>query len=123
MAGGGGAISPNDSAKAAELIKKYRDTAVRYESDQKSGEGKQELLEKAHEWEHARDHASAQLPNFEYAEALFQIAIVLGSVAIVAASPWLVGLSGILAAAAVLLTVNGYFLLVSLSHAVAPVTH
>jgi len=48
---------------------------------------------------------------------------VLGSVAIVAASPWLVGLSGILAAAAVLLTVNGYFLLVSLSHAVAPVTH
>ena len=123
LAGGGGAISPNDSAKAAELIKKYRDTAVRYESDQKSGEGKQELLEKAHEWEHARDHASAQLPNFEYAEALFQIAIVLGSVAIVAASPWLVGLSGILAAAAVLLTVNGYFLLVSLSHAVAPVTH
>jgi Domain of unknown function (DUF4337) len=123
LTGGGGAISPNDSAKAAELIKKYRDTAVRYESDQKSGEGKQELLEKAHEWEHARDHASAQLPNFEYAEALFQIAIVLGSVAIVAASPWLVGLSGILAAAAVLLTVNGYFLLMSLSHAVAPVTH
>ena len=123
LAGGGSAISPNDSAKAAELIKKYRDTAVRYESDPKSGEGKKELLEKAHEWEHARDHASAQLPNFEYAEALFQIAIVLGSVAIVAASPWLVGLSGLLAACAALLTVNGYFLLVSLSHAVAPVTH
>ena len=123
LAGGGSAISPNDSAKAAELIKKYRDTAARYESDPKSGEGKQELLDKAHEWEHARDHASAQLPNFEYAEALFQIAIVLGSVAIVAASPWLVGLSGLLAACAALLTVNGYFLLVSLSHAVAPVTH
>jgi hypothetical protein len=123
LAGGGSVISPNDSAKAAELIKKYRDTAVRYESDPKSGEGKQELLEKAHEWEHARDHASAQLPNFEYAEALFQIAIVLGSVAIVAASPWLIGLSGVLAACAALLTVNGYFLLVSLSHAVAPATH
>ena len=123
LAGGGSAISPNDNAKAAELIKKYRDTATRYESDPKTGEGKQELLDKAHEWEHARDHASAQLPNFEYAEALFQIAIVLGSVAIVAASPWLVGLSGLLAACAALLTVNGYFLLVSLSHAVAPVTH
>jgi hypothetical protein len=114
LAGGGSAISPNDSAKAAELIKKYRDTATRYESDPKTGEGKKELLEKAHEWEHARDHASAQLPNFEYAEALFQIAIVLGSVAIVAASPALVGLSSVLAIGAVLLTLNGYLLLVPL---------
>jgi|SRR5215467_6377520 len=111
---GGAAISPEDKAKAAELMKKYRDTATRYESDPSSGEGKKELLEKAHGWEHARDHAREQLPNFEYAEALFQIAIVLGSVAIVAASPWLVGFSGILAAVALLLTVNGYFLLVSL---------
>jgi Domain of unknown function (DUF4337) len=120
---GGTAISNEDKAKAAELIKKYRDTATRYESDPKTGEGKQELMEKAHEWEHARDHAAAQLPNFEYGEALFQIAIVLGSVAIVAVSPWLLGFSGILAAAALLLTVNGYFLLVPLGHAVAPAAH
>ena len=120
---GGTAISNEDKAKAAELIKKYRDTATRYESDPKTGEGKQELMEKAHEWEHARDHAAAQLPNFEYGEALFQIAIVLGSVAIVAVSPWLLGFSGILAAAALLLTVNGYFLLVPLGHAVAQAAH
>jgi uncharacterized protein DUF4337 len=114
LTGGGAAISPGDSAKAAELVKKYRDTATRYESDPSTGEGKKELIEKAHEWEHARDHAAAQLPNFEYAEALFQIAIVLGSVAIVAASSWLLGLSGILAVFAVLLTINGYLLLVPL---------
>jgi hypothetical protein len=120
---GGTAISNEDKAKAAELIKKYRDTATRYESDPKTGEGKQELMAKAKEWEHARDHAAAQLPNFEYGEALFQIAIVLGSVAIVAASPWLLGFSGILAAAALLLTVNGYFLLVPLGHAVAQAAH
>ena len=120
---GGTAISNEDKAKAAELIKKYRDPATRYESDPKTGEGKQELMEKAHEWEHARDHAAAQLPNFEYGEALFQIAIVLGSVAIVAVSPWLLGFSGILAAAALLLTVNGYFLLVPLGHAVAQAAH
>jgi hypothetical protein len=112
---GGAAISPQDSAKAAELVKKYRDTATRYESDPSTGEGKKELLEKAHEWEHARDHAATQLPNFEYGEALFQIAIVLGSVAIVAASPWLLGLSGILAVFAMLLTLNGYLLLVPLA--------
>ncbi|TMJ59386.1 MAG: DUF4337 domain-containing protein, partial [Alphaproteobacteria bacterium] len=78
---------------------------------------------KAKQWEHERDHAAAQLPNFEYAEALFQIAIVLGSVAIVAVSPWLLGFSGILTAAALLLTINGYFLLVPLGHAVAQAAH
>jgi hypothetical protein len=110
----GGAISGDAGAKAAELVKRYRDTVARYDSDPATGEGKKELLAKAHEREHARDHARAQLPNFEYAEALFQIAIVLGSVAIVAASPWLVSFSGILATAALLLTVNGYLLLVPL---------
>ncbi|MBV8492890.1 MAG: DUF4337 domain-containing protein [Alphaproteobacteria bacterium] len=114
LRGGGAAITPSDSAQAAELVKKYRDTATRYESDPSTGEGKKELIEKAHDWEHARDHAAAQLPNFEYAEALFQIAIVLGSVAIVAASSWLLGLSGILAVFAVLLAVNGYLLFVPL---------
>ena len=123
LAAGGTAISPNDSAKAAELIKRYRDNVVRYETEPSTGEGKKELMAKAKEFEHERDHARAQLPNFEYAEALFQIAIVLGSVAIVAVSPWLLGFSGILATAALLLTVNGYFLLVPLGHAVAQAAH
>jgi hypothetical protein len=111
---GGGAISGDAAAKAAELVKRYRDTAARYDSDPTTGEGKKELLAKAHEWEHTRDHARAQLPNFEYAEALLQIAIVLGSVAIVAVSPWLLGFSGTLATVALLLTVNGYLLVVPL---------
>ncbi len=103
-------------AKLQQLVKHYRDTAARYESDPASDNGKKELLATARGWEQRRDHAAAQIPNFEYAEALFQIAIVLGSVAIVAASPWLLGVSGALAAAAVLLTLNGYLLLVPLSH-------
>ena len=41
---------------------------------------------------------------------------MLGSVAIVAASPWLLGVSGVLAAAGILLTLNGYVLLVPLGH-------
>jgi hypothetical protein len=123
LAGGGTAISPNDSGKAAELIKRYRETAARYETEPSTGEGKKELMAKAKEWEHERDHARAQLPNFEYAEALFQIAIVLGSVAIVAASPFLVGFSGLLALGGVFLTLNGYLLLVPLGHAVAQAAH
>jgi len=107
-------MAPERSAKAAELVKRYRDTAARYESEPATGDGKEELMAKAKEWDARRDHAEAQIPNFEYAEALLQIAIVLGSVAIVAASPALLGVSGVLAVFGVLLTLNGYLLLVPL---------
>ncbi len=116
LAAGAAALSESDKAKTAELVKRYRDTVARYESEPATGEGKKELMAKAKEWEHKRDHAAAQLPNFEYGEAAFQIAIVLGSVAIVAASPALLGLSGVLAVCGVLLTLNGYLLVVPLGH-------
>ena len=115
LAAGGSAVSPGDSGKAAELVKRYRDTVARYESEPATGEGKKELMAKAKQWEERRDHAAAQIPNFEYGEALFQIAIVLGSVAIVAASPALVAVSGVLAIGGILLTLNGFLLLVPLA--------
>jgi hypothetical protein len=101
-------------AKITQMVKRYRDRVDRYESDPKTGDGKKELLEKAKELEARRDHAAERDPNFDYAEALFQIAIVLGSVSIVAASRPLVHLSGVLAIAGTLLMINGYFLLVHL---------
>jgi hypothetical protein len=101
-------------AKIEKAIQRYRGRAERYESDPATGEGKTELLAKAKEWEAKRDQAAARDPNFDFAEALFQIAIVLGSVSIVAASRTLVKLSGALALAASLLMINGYFLLVHL---------
>ena len=84
-------------AKIEETIKRWRATAERYESDPKTGQGKKELLAKAKEWEAERDRAAQRDPNFDFAEALFQIAIVLGSVSIVAVSRPLLHLSGILA--------------------------
>ena len=121
LAAGAAGLSEADKEKAAGLIKQYRDTAARYESEPpkeagKPGEGKKELMAQAKLWEAKRDHAAAQLPNFEYAEAAFQIAIVLGSVAIVAASPALLGLSGVISVFGVLLTLNGFLLLVPLHH-------
>jgi hypothetical protein len=100
--------------KIEAAIKRFRARVERYESDPSTGEGKQELLAKAKEWENKRDRAAERDPNFDFAEALFQIAIVLGSVSIVAASRSLVKLSGALAVAASLLMINGYFLLVHL---------
>jgi hypothetical protein len=104
-------LSDAGKARAADRIEHYRSNAARYESDPKSGEGREQLLAKAREWEQRRDQAALQDPSFELAAALFQIAIVLGSVAIVASSRALLGLSAVLAAVAVVLTLNGYFLL------------
>jgi hypothetical protein len=100
--------------KIAGMIQRFRDRVDRYESDPSTGEGKKELLAKAKEFETKRDHAAERDPNFDFAEALFQIAIVLGSVSIVAASRSLVKLSGVLAIAGTLLMIKGYFLLVHL---------
>jgi hypothetical protein len=101
-------------AKIQDRIQRYRERVDRYESDPATGDGKKELLAKAKEWEARRDHAAERDPNFDFAEALFQIAIVLGSVSIVAASRSLVKLSAVLAITGTLLMVNGYFLFVPL---------
>jgi hypothetical protein len=101
-------------AKIEQMAKRYRERVDRYESDPSTGDGKKELLAKAQALEARRDQAAERDPNFDFAEALFQIAIVLGSVSIVAASRPLVHLSGILALAGTLLMINGYFLLVHL---------
>ena len=100
--------------KIERMVKRYRERVDRYESDPSTGDGKKELLAKAKEFEAKRDHAAERDPNFDFAEALFQIAIVLGSVSIVAASRSLVKMSGVLAIAGILLMINGYFLLVHL---------
>ena len=88
----------------------YVNEIARYESDEKSGEGKKQLLEKAKEHEAERDHALKQDPWFDYAEGILQIGIVLLSISILASMPVLtivgVGL-GLLGTAAML---NGFFL-------------
>jgi hypothetical protein len=93
-------------------IAEYRATVTRYESDPATGSGKQELLAKAREFEAERDHAQRRDLNFDYARALLQITIVLGSVSIVAVSRPLLWLCALLAVAAALLAANGFFLLV-----------
>jgi hypothetical protein len=98
--------------KIADDINHWRGTAERYERE--PGVGKTDLLARARDWERKRELAARRDPNFDFAEALYQIAIVLGSVSIVAVSRPLVHLSGVLAVVATLLMLNGYFLLVGL---------
>jgi hypothetical protein len=111
----------NDPALPAEAkaalrakIEDYKKTIARYESEPETQEGKKELLVRAREHEEKRDHALAQDPYFDYAEALLQIAIVLISVSIIAEQVWLAFMGGGLGIIGAFLTLNGYLLLVKI---------
>jgi len=105
-----------DEAKSAlkRKLDDYRKTVTRYESEPETGEGKKELIAKAREAEHKRDHALKQDPYFDLAEAFLQIAIVLISVAIVAEQIWLSYVGGLIGILGALLMINGFTLLVEL---------
>lgn len=106
---------PEASKEALQKkLAEYKATIARYESEPSTNEGKKELLVRAKEHEKLRDHALKQDPYFDYAEALLQIAIVLISVSIIASLPWLAFFGGSVGLLGVLLTINGFWLLVAI---------
>ncbi len=114
----GPALSDAARQDLERKIARYQATADRYESEPDpqdptnplKGEGKRELMAQAQNFEHIRDHAERQDRNFDYAKGLFQIALVLGSVSIVAVSRPLLALTIVLGIIAALLAANGFFL-------------
>jgi hypothetical protein len=107
-------LSDDARGQIQKRIDGYKATVTRYESDPSTGEGKQELLDTARGYEQRRDRAAKQDPNFDFAQALYQIAIVLGSVSIVAASRRLLLVGVGLGVIATALMLNGFFLFVDL---------
>ena len=93
-----------------ERLAQYQGTIDRLESEPATDEEKRELTEKARVLEAKRVRYQRQDPNFDYAGALFQIAIVLASVSIVALSRPLLWLGLALGGVACLLMLNGFFL-------------
>ena len=78
------------------------------------GEGKKQLRAQAESFEAARERASLQDSSFDMAEILLQLALVLGSVAILAISRPILILSALLGFGGALLTINGFLLFVAL---------
>jgi uncharacterized Tic20 family protein len=119
LTAGGGSMSAEARAALEAKLRQYRDTVARYESEPDAGdpanpikgEGKKELTARAKHFESLRDRAQEQDPNFDFAEALYQIAIVLASVAILANSRMIVIVAVVAGAAATVLMLNGYLLL------------
>lgn len=99
-----------DDAMKATVQKQVDDwtkTAQRYRSEPETGEGTEQLAEKAKHAEHERDEATAKYHHFELASAAFQIGIVLASATIITGMIALAYVGGILTLAGLLMTALG----------------
>src|SRR5690242_881914 len=78
-------VAGNVAARAAvtKQIEAWQKTATRYRSEPETGEGQDQLAERAKHAEHERDLAMAKYHHFEVASAAFQIGIVLASATII----------------------------------------
>jgi hypothetical protein len=111
----------NATARAAAeaQLARYRETIARYDNepdpsapaDSLRGEGKKQLATQARGYEAVRERASQQDGNFDYSEVLLQLAIVLGSVAILSSSRPVLGMALVLGAIGAVLLINGFALL------------
>ena len=112
-------LSPEVRAALQEKVNAYRATVTRYDdepdpaapTDSLRGEGKKQLSAQARRYESLRERAGAQDSNFDYSEVAFQLAIVLGSVAILALSRKVLYISIGLGVIGALLMLNGFMLM------------
>lgn len=105
------ALATDPAAKAAleGQVKKWRDTATRYETEPETGEGRKELMARAKKAEERRDFTKQRAEVFEIASALLQIAIVLASTAIITSAMLLVWAGGGLSLIAMVLMGIAYW--------------
>jgi Domain of unknown function (DUF4337) len=101
----------DDAAKAAlqKQIDDWQKTAARYRSEPETGEGTEQLSERARHAEEERNLASAKYHHFELASAAFQIAIVLASATIITGIFALAWISGFVTLAGLVMTGLGLF--------------
>ena len=89
-------LATDPAAKAAleAQVKKWRDTAARYESEPETNEGRKELMARAKASEERRDLTKQRAEVFELSSALLQIGIVLASTAIITGAGLLIWCAG-----------------------------
>jgi hypothetical protein len=99
-----------DDASKANVLKQVDDwqkTAARYRSEPETGEGTEQLAEKAKHAQHERDEATAKYHHFELASAAFQIGIVLASATIITGILALAYVGSVLTIAGIVMTALG----------------
>ncbi|HEY6816492.1 MAG TPA: DUF4337 domain-containing protein [Croceibacterium sp.] len=112
QAGAGRAALEARIADAKATIARYDDEPdAEAPDDPLRGEGKKQLRAQAQAFEAAREVAVAKDDNFDLAEVALQLALVLGSVAILASNRTVLAAAGVLGAVGAVLTLNGFALL------------
>src|SRR6266540_4215616 len=81
-------------AEGQKQVKKWKDTAQRYQSEPETNEGREQLAARAKEAEKKRDTSMAAYHHYEVASAAVQIAIVLASASIITSMVALVWAAG-----------------------------
>jgi hypothetical protein len=102
----------DDAAKAAtqKQIDDWQKTAARYRSEPDTGEGTEQLAERAKHAEEERSLAEAKYHHYELASAAFQIGIVLASATIITGIAALAWIAGLLTLAGIAFTALGLVL-------------
>jgi len=103
----GAASDEANKVAVQKQIEDWQKTAQRYRSEPETGEGTEQLAEKAKHAEHERDEATAKYHHFELASAAFQIGIVLASATIITGMIALAYVAGVLTLAGLLMTALG----------------
>lgn len=101
-----GGLTPEAGAKLDKSMERVKKKIDAYKTD------KDEIMAEAKIHEALRATAHKKDGYFDYAELLLQIAIVLASVAMLSKARWAFLISVVLVAVALLLTFNGYTLLI-----------
>jgi len=101
----------DDATKAAlqKQIDDWQKTAARYRSEPETGEGTEQLSERAKHAEEERELSTEKYHHFEIASAAFQIAIVLASAAIITSMIALAWISGLLTLLGIAVSAFGIF--------------
>jgi len=102
-----GAADEAQKPAVQKQIDDWTKTAQRYRSEPETGEGTEQLAEKAKHAEHQRDEATAKYHHFELASAAFQIGIVLASATIITGIITLAYVGGLLTLAGMVMTALG----------------
>ena len=105
------ASAGDDVAKAAlqKQIEDWQKTAARYRSEPETGEGTEQLSERAKHAEEERDLATDKYHHYEIASAAFQIGIVLASATIITGMIILAWGSAALALIGIVITALGLY--------------
>jgi len=107
-------LTPELRQSLTKKIQEYNETVACYDNEPNRAKSKKELTARAKAFELQHDRALKQDTNFDLAEALFQIGIVLASVAILSYIRFILKIGIALGVAATVLMLNGFFLVVQL---------